>query len=72
MVRFNKTQKLTDKLSSIVESEEVKLALLEGHIRILCDHEKQKFWFERCPEHLWDYALFEIKRATGYTPVDEE
>lgn len=70
MIRRDNHRSFTEKLAALVEAEEVKYALMMGDLKVRCDHTKKKFWFAKCPDHLWDTAESAIIEATGYKPVD--
>lgn len=66
-----KAKSLAALVAATTEIEELKHALVDGAISILCDGSSKVFWFEKCPDHLFDVAVSEIKRTTGFTPIDE-
>lgn len=68
--RFNQ-QTFTEKLTALIETEEVKYALMAGELKVRCDHAKKRFWFVKCPEHLWDVAESSVVEALGYKPIDD-
>lgn len=72
MKRHLGSKSFTSLVASMTENEDIRFAALSGELRILCDHFQKKFWFDRCPEHLWDSVVSETKKLTGYAPLAED
>lgn len=72
MIRRKDQETFAERLATIVEAEEVRYALMMGDLKVRCDHAKKKFWFSKCPDHLWDAAESSVIKATGYKPVDAD
>lgn len=67
-----KSKSFTNLVASMTDNEEVRFAAVSGELRILCDHFQKKFWFDRCPDELWDAVVDETRKLTGYSPLVED
>ena len=65
------TKAFTRHIAENTEIDEIKYAVAMGELHILCDHSKKHFWFAKCPDHLWDTVISEIKSITGYSPLGD-
>lgn len=62
----------TNMIASMTQNEDIRDAVECGNLHIQCDHAKKKFWFARCPEHIWDSVISEVKKITNYSPLADD